>query len=693
MAANKQLTKLAVALLAIFSSGRLPAATVGTFMNPVIADGADPWVIFADTNYFYTQTTGGQVTIRKSPTLTGLGFASPVTVFTPSAPNNKDVWAPELHFLRGKWYIYFAADNGNNANHRLYVAEANTSDPQGAYTSKGKIYDPANDRWAIDGTVLEKDDGSLYLIWSGWPGTSNTRQNIYIAPMSDPWTISGPRVLLSTPALDWEVYPDSSLPLINEGPEVLKRNGKIFIVYSANKAWEDAYCLGLLVNTNGDVLNTNAWTKHPTPVFTGFVDETGAVYGPGHCSFARTLLQTEDWIIYHAAKFSGAGFNRSIRLQPFSWNGDDTPFFGSPIGTNLPVIFPAGEGPSTPVSVNPNVTNGMLQLEVFTDIPGATLDALTNHSKFPDHPDIVRYVAQFEMPPNVGDNYGARLSGFLVPPLTGNYVFYMASDDQGTLFLSTNSQPAGKRLIASEPQWNVARDWTGTDRRPAHENVSAPVFLQAGQSYYIEALVKEAEGSDNLAVAWQKPGDSPPVNGSAPIPGAYLAIPFDSTITVAPVVLKQPTNRTVYATGSASFQLNALSFAPVRYQWQHELSSNNWQNLVGGYGSLLSLSQVAAADAGNYRSILRNAAGFVGSDSASLRVLDLPRLIASRPAPGAGFTFSFAAETGFTYQVQATTNFMNWQTIASLTSTQGPATFTDAGSTNRAQRAYRLGIQ
>src|ERR1051325_11242177 len=217
MAANKQLAKLAVALLAIFSSDRLPAATVGTFMNPVIADGADPWVIFADTNYFYTQTTGGQVTIRKSPTLTGLGFASPVTVFTPSAPNNKDVWAPELHFLRGKWYIYFAADNGNNANHRLYVAEANTSDPQGAYTSKGKIYDPANDRWAIDGTVLEKDDGSLYLIWSGWPGTSNTRQNIYIAPMSDPWTISGPRVLLSTPALDWEVYPDSSLPLINEG--------------------------------------------------------------------------------------------------------------------------------------------------------------------------------------------------------------------------------------------------------------------------------------------------------------------------------------------------------------------------------------------------------------------------------------------------------------------------------------------
>ena len=86
----------------------------------------------------------------------------------PAAPDNQDVWAPELHFLNGNWYVYFAADDGNNANHRLYVAEANTADPQGAYTSKGKLYDASNDRWAIDGTVLQMADGSLYCIWSQW---------------------------------------------------------------------------------------------------------------------------------------------------------------------------------------------------------------------------------------------------------------------------------------------------------------------------------------------------------------------------------------------------------------------------------------------------------------------------------------------------------------------------------------------
>src|SRR4051812_7197354 len=224
-------------------------ATIGTFTNPIITDGADPWVIFKDGFYYYTQTSGGQVKVRKSSTICGLGSASATTVFTPSAPYNQNVWAPELHFLNGKWYTYFAADDGTNANHRIYAAEANTSNPQGAYTLKGKVYDPTNDRWAIDPTVFEGTNGSLYMIWSGWPGTANVVQNLYIAPMGNPWTITGPRVLLSTPTLDWKTKPNTAAPLINEGPEVLTRNGKTYIVYSANKSWQDHYCLGLLINT------------------------------------------------------------------------------------------------------------------------------------------------------------------------------------------------------------------------------------------------------------------------------------------------------------------------------------------------------------------------------------------------------------------------------------------------------------
>ncbi|PWU18615.1 MAG: hypothetical protein C5B50_08655 [Verrucomicrobia bacterium] len=668
-------------------------ATVGTFANPLIADGADPWVICKDgTNYYYTQTTGGQVTIRSSSTISGLAFASPVTVFTPPAPNNRDVWAPELHFLNGNWYIYFAADDGNNANHRIYAAEADTADPQGTYTFKGKVADSSNDYWAIDPTVLQKDDGSLYLIWSGWPGTSNVRQNIYIAPMSNPWTISGPRVLLSTPTLNWEIYPDTSLPLINEGPEALKRDGKIFIVYSANKAWENYYCLGLLMNTNGDVLNTDAWVKYPAPVLSGFADESGAVYGPGHCSFTHNTAQTEDWIVYHAAKYSGAGFNRSVRAQPFTWNLNATPFFGQPIPTNLPVIFPAGEGPPTPFSVNPNITNGFIRLEYFCAITGTSLADVTNNVKFPGHADITRFAAQCESPSGIGSNYGSRLSGYLMPTVTGSYVFYFCSSDQGALFLSTNSDPVGNRLIAFEPQWNPRRNWTGTDRRPNQENISAPISLTAGQSYWMEALMKTESGGDNLGVAWQPPGGSVPTNGAPPIPGACLAIPFDSTLTVSPVIAQQPTNQVRYQGTAGSFSTLPVSSEAPWLQWQKEIASNNWENITGGYSNSFVLPNVSMSDAGGYRLVVKNNAGLTVSGSASLEVLNLPFLIGKFTAGKGAFQIGFEGVTNFTYTLLGTTNFHDWAMLSSTNGVNGPATFSDTNAAVIPNRAYRLSI-
>ena len=310
----------------------------GTFTNPIISDGQDPWTIFKDGYYYLTDTTGLDVEVRRATRLAGtngIGAATPVSVFTPPAPYNWDVWAPELHIIQGVAYIYYAADNhGTNETHRMFVAQQVGQTTGFAYVSK--VYDTTTDRWAIDGTVLEATNGALYFIWSGWPGTADGLQNLYIAPMSNPTTISGPRVLLSTPQLAWESW-------IQEGPEVLQRNGKVFVIYAANLSWTDNECLGMLVNSDGNYLNPASWTKLPQPVFQTISNATGAVYGPGHCSFTQSLDGTEDWIFYHAAQYRGAGWTRNIRMQRFTWDANGYPNFGLPIPAGVVIADPSGD--------------------------------------------------------------------------------------------------------------------------------------------------------------------------------------------------------------------------------------------------------------------------------------------------------------------------------------------------------------
>lgn len=309
----------------------------GTFTNPVLSNGADPWVYYLNGYYYFTDTTGGNVQVRQCTQLAGtngLSVAPLMVRFNPPAPFNKDVWAPELHFLQGKAYLYYAADDGVNADHRMFAAVQHGQTASFDYL--GKVYDATTDRWAIDGTVLEADSGALYFIWSGWPGTTDGQQNLYIAPMSNPWTISGPRVLLSSPQLSWESW-------IQEGPEVLKRNGKVFVVYAANQSWTDNECLGMLVNSDGNYLNPASWTKLSQPVFRTVTGPSGSVYGPGHCSFTSSLDGTEDWIVYHAAQYSGAGWTRNIRMQRFSWDANGYPNFGSPVPAGIALAVPSGD--------------------------------------------------------------------------------------------------------------------------------------------------------------------------------------------------------------------------------------------------------------------------------------------------------------------------------------------------------------
>ncbi len=305
-----------------------------TLTNPVAPDGHDPWVIQDDGVYYYCYSHRGRICVNVATTIQDAVQFTGTSVWRPEPdqPYSKELWAPELHKLDGRWYIYVAADNGHNENHRMYVLQARTDDPTGSFDMAGKIAD-ATDKWAIDGTVLAHNN-RLYFVWSGWEGDVNVQQNLYIAPMKDPLSIDGPRSLISKPQYDWE---EIGKPLINEGPEVLKHDGNVFIIYSASGSWTDDYCLGQLKLIGDDPLDPNAWEKKKTPVF----GSTGTVFGPGHASFTKSPDGTEDWIVYHTAKRKGAGWDRHTRMQRFTWTITGNPCFGYPVSDGIEIAAPS----------------------------------------------------------------------------------------------------------------------------------------------------------------------------------------------------------------------------------------------------------------------------------------------------------------------------------------------------------------
>lgn len=162
-----------------------------------------------------------------------------------------------------------------------------------------------------------------------------------------------------------------------------------------------------------------------------------------------------------------------------------------------------------------SVVPGGLKREVWYNTEGVSVANLTGMATYPLCPDATGMVPEAESPQNLGVLYGQKLSGWLVPPVTGSYTFYMASDDEGELWLSTNATVASKVKILTMTPWT-------TFRKYSQAGASAAVTLTAGQRYYIEALMINGGGGDHLSIAWKKPGDAVPADGSSPIPGAYL---------------------------------------------------------------------------------------------------------------------------------------------------------------------------
>jgi GH43 family beta-xylosidase len=327
-----------------------------TFMNP-IGPGADPWVVRSGTSYYSVESRDGGIWVYRSDTLPSLR-RNAAKVWSPSGTgwNRQDIWAPELHHIGSKWYIYYAAGQPGNGfqDQRAGVLESTGDDPSGTWIDRGMLYtgdDVAggtNPVWAIDLTVREIN-GQLYAVWSGWEqNTTNDRtpQHLYIARMSSPTTIATNRVRISSPTESWEVGTELNL---QEGPEFLAHGDDLFIVYSTRESFLPDYRLGTLrlASPTADPLSPASWTKSSGPVFTGA--PALGVYGVGHASFTKSPDGTEDWIVYHAKSLPNAGWDdRVVRMQKFTWNADGTPNFGTPTASNVPVASPSGQCAATP---------------------------------------------------------------------------------------------------------------------------------------------------------------------------------------------------------------------------------------------------------------------------------------------------------------------------------------------------------
>jgi GH43 family beta-xylosidase len=336
------------------SAGATSASTGGpgassaakTFSNPVLGPGQDPSVLTYQGWYYFTQSSPDSktITIRRSRSIKSLAAAPKTVVWQASRSGSPccDWWAPELHHIDNRWYIYTTADDGNNDNHRLQVLQA--ADPLGPYTYKGQLTTPGGD-WSIDPSPLQLPNGQLYLAWSGWPGSTNGVQNIYLARLANPWTITGNRTLLSTPTYSWETQAGTVGVKVNESPEPIVHGGRVFITYSASGCWTPDYALGLLsASTSANLLDASSWAKSATPVFQS--NTSAGIYAPASNGWFTSPDGRQTWMVFHATNDAAGncGLERAVYAQPVTWGANGFPQLGGepvPLTDTLPV--PSGD--------------------------------------------------------------------------------------------------------------------------------------------------------------------------------------------------------------------------------------------------------------------------------------------------------------------------------------------------------------
>ncbi|MBR6029924.1 MAG: glycoside hydrolase family 43 protein [Clostridia bacterium] len=303
-------------------------------MKAYIEQRADPYILKKDGWYYFTASVPAfdRVVLRKARTLKELPDAVEKVVWMrhPDGPMSCNIWAPEIHFVDGKWYIYFAAaqadaDERGCYDHRIYALENEGADPlEGRFAEAGRM-DTGWESFSLDSTTVVYE-GKRYFIWAQRDDAIPGNSNLYIAEMESAMKLRLPAVRLSIPEYDWECQGF----LVNEGPSCLIHEGVLYVTYSAS-ATDERYAMGLLtLQKGGNPLDAKAWKKSPVPVMV--TEEQHGLFGPGHNSFTVDE-EGNDLLVFHARPYPGfhgtalSDPNRHCFLRPVRYAQDGTPLF------------------------------------------------------------------------------------------------------------------------------------------------------------------------------------------------------------------------------------------------------------------------------------------------------------------------------------------------------------------------------
>lgn len=365
------LTLLSLAVLAASAGFTAPAAQAdsgaesaeqATVFRAPLNNGADPFMAVHDGMYHLMTTRGDRLTINSARSIAQLPAAADHDIWigaNDDPSRSTQIWAPALYRFdnpagKPRWYVYYTASDGVDANHRMYVLESKGDDPRGPYHFKAQIADQG--QYQIDGEPIVVG-GQLYFTWSmAGRGFTGGPQQIYIQKMTNPWTSKGPVVELPVDI--------GTCPEVREGPTSIVRGDRLFLTYSSCDTGKPDYSLYMIsIPTDGDPMVRGNWTTYPDPILKR--NDAAGVYGPGHHSFFKSPDGTQDWIAYHAKNTSAYTYEwRTTRAQQVTWSDAGLPVIGEPVALGTDIEVPSGDPGPGPRAINDTDTGtGAFQVE------------------------------------------------------------------------------------------------------------------------------------------------------------------------------------------------------------------------------------------------------------------------------------------------------------------------------------------